>query len=78
MNDPRKNILDLEIVSLHFNGDWAGKVLLIAQLGSSAAQNISYLDIWRRLKRPLNVMATKTLKTETKKSMHVCVYVLKW
>lgn len=38
---------------------------LIVQLGSSAAQSISYLDIWKRLKRPLNIMAIQTLKTET-------------
>lgn len=42
-----------------------GHSFVIVQVGSSAAQNISYLDIWKRLKSPLNIMAIQTLKTET-------------
>ena len=77
MNYPKWSILDLEIVILHFSRivlEMHSKLIL--QLAYWVAKNISYLDIWKKLTRSLNIMATQNLETET--NGRACVCVLKW
>ena len=76
MNYPKWSILDLEIVILHYNRivlEMHSK--LIVQLAYCVAKNVSYLGIWNKLTRSLNIMATQNLETETNGHACMCVCV---
>lgn len=79
MNGPKWSILDIEILTLHYSRivlEMHSK--LIDQLAYCVAKNVSYLGIWKKLTRSLNIMATQNLETETNGHACVCVGVLKW